>query len=93
MKIRVSIKKLISSKGNMTINIDSLNLKLNDETNDSIIQVVSEALIRKNETLITDDSKTVSEASNKNLVENTEDVLNEDKSDGEPLTVKRRIGK
>ena len=93
MKIRVSVKKLINSKGNLTVNVDSLNLKLDEETNNSIIQVVSEALIRKNESFVAEDSKTIQEVTNKNLKENTEDVLKENKSDGEPLTIKRRLGK
>ena len=93
MKIRISVKKLINSKGNMTINADTLKLELNEETNDSIIKIVSEALIRKNETLIAKDSITISEESDKSLKENTEVVLKENESDGEPLTVKRRLGK
>lgn len=93
MKIRISVKKLINSKGNMTINADTLKLELNEETNDSIIKIVSEALIRKNETLIAKDSITTSEESDKSLKENTEVVLKENESDGEPLTVKRRLGK
>ena len=93
MKIRISVKKLINSKGNMTVNADTLKLELNEETNDSIIKIVSEALIRKNETLIAKDSITISEESDKSLKENTEVVLKENESDGEPLTVKRRLGK